>query len=303
MRGPAFLYLVDPMTTVDPTKGGMEDPRSDPASLLVRPHVNRRGRAPAVVIEDIPEELRPAPPRAEDINRSLVEALESARYHEHGFRWDANAVAAVRVGTIFEIARWRVPARHVGILDHIDTHFGLTIAISEENFLDIALDLPWQPWLHEVLGVKLRWWLRVESTRNLEEPSPVVLVDPSELPGTPFFELPTWSDQRFGYNYHGRRPLRLLVPERSTVRLFFGLEMPPEEDKAASSRSVSLDIKALYSSGALSAIGAQLPEGWSPETKALDVGSSGPSFAGRIIGTIQAYKDNPGAVEAARRGL
>jgi len=314
---------VDPRKAVLPLLKKHTDPRRGEEVLRVRSPMPSRGRHLPLELEDSSSGFV-APPRRDAINGAPAERLESARYQEHMFRWTPAMVnaAAAAGARVFEIARWHVPARHLGILDHIDTHFGVTILTDDRNPLDIGIDLPWQPWLHEVLGLGLRWWLRLESRRELEELGPVALNTPEDLPGAALPELPTWNDQRFGWNYHGRRPLRILVEEQSALRLFVGAETVPPmagaEMKTTSSSTNALGFSrddlervalfmgansALPSSASTAAIAAEPLEGEVPKAAAAAVAEEGPSFAGRLIGTIQLYRDNPGAIEAARRGL
>lgn len=325
---PEFVYLDDPMANPDHDRDARTDPR-DPAEVLtVRSPVRARKRHLAVVPGSVSDRFV-APPASERFNRAPAELLENARYHEHGFRWTAAAIGSLVTQSIVEIARWHVPARHLGIIDHIDTHLGLTLEIGADPpaFLDLAIDLPWQPWLHEVLGLTLRWWLRVEAQREIEEVAAVALNTVNELPGSPLPELATWTDQRFGYNYHGKRPLRILIPERTTVRLFVGADDRPRPPPGGGDvlAKVAGGLSSLYvsedrirSSGLLEALNLKIPSPAAPESGeeidlemiAMETAAAaaaeqqaGFNVAGRIIGTIQFYRDNPAALEAARRGL
>ena len=318
-----FLLQIDPRKAVQPFLRQRTDPRTAEEVLRVRSPMTSRGYHLPLELEDTSADFR-APPKRDAINGAPGERLESARYQEHMFRWTPAMVnaAAAAGARVFEIARWHVPARHLGILDHIDTHFGVTILTDDRNPLDIGIDLPWQPWLHEVLGLGLRWWLRLESRRELEELGPVALTTPDDLPGAALPELPTWNDQRFGWNYHGRRPLRILIEEQSSLRLFVGAETVPPPAAAAAMTTTSSSTNALGFSRddlervalfmgmnadlpsvtSTAAIAAEPLEGV-PRAAAAAVAEEGPSFAGRLIGTIQLYRDNPGAIAAARRGL
>jgi len=322
---PELVYLEDPMANPDHDRAARTDPR-DPAEVIpVRSPVRARKPHLAVVPGSVSDRFR-APPEAERLNRAVAELLENARYHEHGFRWTAAAILTLTTQQIVEIARWHVPARHLGIIDHIDTHIGLTLEVGEATFLDIAIDLPWQPWLHEVLGLSLRWWLRLEAERDIEEITAVALNSEYELPGSALPELATWTDQRYGFNYHGRRPLRILVPEKTTARLFVGAEgRPPRPPPigemvigsggGGTSRLQITDAQ-IRATGIFPTFGMAPPgppelltegfaEGFKLSAMASEVQqqAAGMNLAGRIIGTLQFYRDNPAALEAARRGL
>lgn len=310
------LLQEDPRRSVRPFKLRETDPRTGAEVLRVRSPMPSRGAHDAIEEGDASSGFV-SPPAADRINRAPAEMLESARYQEHAFRWtpaEVNAAAAAGA-RVFEIARWHVPARCLGILDHIDTHFGVTLLTEDRNPLDIGINLPWQPWLHEVLGLRLRWWLRVESRRELEETAAVALVSSAELPGAALPELPTWNDQRFGFNYHGRRPLRICLPELSCARLFVGAESMEPPALMKSSSPFAISRVAVQRAGLFQGLNADLPslqvsasalaeplEG-EPRAAAAAAAEEGPSFAGRLIGTIQLYRDNPAALEAARRGL
>jgi hypothetical protein len=309
------LLQEDPRRAVRPLAKRHTDPRTGAEVLRVRSAMPSRGTHDAIEEGEASSSFV-ARPQSEMVNRAPAELLESARYQEHAFRWTPAMVNALTGESILEIARWHVPARHLGILDHIDTHFGVTLLTDDRNPLDIGINLPWQPWLHEVLGLRLRWWLRLEARRELEERSPVALFSPNELPGAALPELPTWTDQRFGWNYHGRRPLRILILEQTALRLFVGAESQPAAlMKSSSSSPFAFTRDAIQRAALFQGLNADLP----PYSMAAEVVSEplegelraaaaaeaeeGPSFAGRLIGTIQLYRDNPGAIEAARRGL
>lgn len=311
------LLQEDPRRAVRPLAKRHTDPRTGAEVLRVRSAMPSRGTHDAIEDGEASSSFV-ARPQSEMINRAPSELLESARYQEHAFRWTPAEVNALTGESILEIARWHVPARHLGILDHIDTHFGVTLLTEDRTPLDIGINLPWQPWLHEVLGLNLRWWLRLEARRELEERSPVALFSPAELPGSALPELPTWSDQRFGWNYHGRRPLRILILEQTALRLFVGAESKPRPGdimKSSSSSPFAFSRAAVQAAALYQGLNAELPrspasaeiavEPLEGEIRAAAVAApeEGPSFAGRLIGTIQLYRDNPGAIEAARRGL
>jgi len=144
----------------------------------------------------------------------------------------------------------------------------------------------------------------------------VFLRGPYELPGYACPELSTWNDQRFGWAYHGRQPLRLLVPEGHTARLFCGLEFKPAPeggDVLAKSEERSAFWRDPKSPGAQAAIQVVAPGFLSPvppvegaEARAAimsEIDDSGIALAGRLIGTIQTYRESRLATEAARRGL
>jgi len=319
---PLFVYLRDPMSRTDHDRANWIDPRTAGEVLTMRPKLKGRGRR-AVVPEW--SSAWPPPPAREEINRSIVERLESARYQEHGFRWSAaNLDTLPAWASALELARWRVPARHLGIVDHIDTHLGLSIPTEGGPDLELALDLPWQPWLHEIL-IHLRWWLRLESIRAEEELEPAIATAYS-MPGAPLLELNTWTDQRFAFNYHGRRPLRLLIPEQTVLRLFVGPDpyyvppTPPIISAASSPSSPSsspawprltysaalerglLDLLRV-SSGQAGGVDASAVVARAAVAAAAEEERNIINLAGRIIGTIQFYRDNSFAIEAARRGL
>lgn len=315
------LLQEDPRRAVRPFIRRDTDPRTGAEVLRVRSAMPSRGTHNAIEEGEASSSFVPRP-EVDRINQAPAELLESARYQEHAFRWTPAMVNALTGGeTVLEIARWHVPARHLGILDHIDTHFGITLVTEDRTPLDIGINLPWQPWLHEVLGLNLRWWLRLEARRELEERSPVALFSPAELPGTALPELPTWNDQRFGWNYHGRRPLRICILEQTALRLFVGSESPPRPPAMlpmmtpSSSSPFAFSRSAVQAAALYQGLNADLPpyspaaaiaeeplEG-EPLAAAIAEPEEGPSFAGRLIGTIQLYRDNPGAIEAARRGL
>lgn len=307
---PDVLSTRDPLD-VDHYRGAREDPR-DAAAVFPPP--------------DVPDPVVRSPSRSENVARPPEPTAEASIYKEHSFRWRARDINLVPADSrVFEIARWRCPSGHLGIISAIATHLAVSIPIEDsENpgaFLEIGLNLPWQPWLHNIFGLPLRWWLRLELTRDREELSPVVLRGPHELPGYAFPELPTWTDQRFAWHWHGREPLRLLVPESHTARLFFGLDLvpvrPPVGDmKIEGTRRSALWIDpnsdaakraiAIASQGAIeptqpSAAPAIAEEG---AVKGLsEPDDSGLAIAGRLIGTLQTYRASKDAIEAARRGM
>jgi hypothetical protein len=267
---------------------------------------------------DVPDPPIGSPSPRENPRRGPEPYPESAVYKEHSFRWRARDLNQLSPDfSVIEIARWHCPSGHLGIISSIATHLGLSIPIDDSDppaALEIALDLPWQPWIMQLLGLPLRWWLRLEPQKELVELAPITLRRPEELPGYPFPELPTWNDQRFGWAYHGTQPLRLLVPEGHTARLFVGLEYTPRPEdlaKLADERRSSFwrDPK---STGAQAAIQVVAP-GFPPfaaaeggESKAAIkavIDDSGIGMAGRLIGTIQSYRESRLATEAARRGL
>lgn len=316
-----------------------------PGDPLAIDHYSKVERDPRDCAQVFPPDAIPfptvdQPAPAEKGARSPEPYGESAHYREHSFRWRARDLNALAPGyDVIEIARWHCPNGHVGIISSIATHLGLSILLAEGDTpipqtLEIGLNLPWQPWLYTVLGVPFRWWLRLESQRENVELYPVALRGVGELPGQPFPELSTWNDLRFGWEYHGREPIRLIVPEGHTVRLFVGLD-----SQAFDPRSSSLVAKASKKTAQLSAslparsdfwIDPTTPEAQQaiavasqgaiePETLAALATSSatrttdvkavvrpddnGLTVAGRLIGTIQTYRVSRNATEAVRRGL
>jgi len=266
----------------------------------------------------IPEIGSPSP--TENPRRGPELYPESATYKEHSFRWRSRDLNALSPDfSVVEIARWHCPNGHLGIISSIATHLGINIPIEGSDppaILEIALDLPWQPWIMQVLGLPLRWWLRLEDQRERVELAPVFLRGPYELPGYACPELSTWNDQRFGWAYHGRQPLRLLVPEGHTARLFCGLDHKPTPeggDVLAKSEKRSSFWRDPKSPGAQAAIQIVAPGFLSPvppvegaEARAAimsEIDDSGIALAGRLIGTIQTYRESRLATEAARRGL
>jgi hypothetical protein len=275
-----------------------------------------------------PEVVSPAP--TENPRRGPESYPEAATYKEHSFRWRSRDLNALSPDfSVVEIARWHCPNGHLGIISSIATHLGINLPIEDSDppaVLEIALDLPWQPWIVQLLGLPLRWWLRLEAQRERVELAPVVLRSPAELPGYPFPELPTWNDQRFGWAYHGLQPLRLLVPEGHTARLFCGLEFKPEggdggggdpeilSGKLPRRSSFWRDPKSPGAQAAIQVVAPGFPpsvesapiaaDGLEPAAAIMaEIDDSGIAIAGRMIGTIQTYRESRLATEAARRGL
>ena len=272
---------------------------------------------------DVPDPAIGSPSPRENPRRGPEPYPESAVYKEHSFRWrsrDLNALSPDFI--VFEIARWHCPAGHLGIISSIATHVGINVPIEGSDppaVLEVALDLPWQPWILQLFGIPFRWWLRLEPKKELVELAPIVLRAPAELPGYAFPELPTWNDQRFGWDYHGAQPLRLLVPEGHTARLFVGAEYKPEvvigDSLAKSERrsGIWVDPKSPGAQAAIQIVAPGFPpyvppapiaEGAEPAAAIMsEIDDSGLSVAGRLIGTIQSYRESRLATEAARRGL
>lgn len=269
---------------------------------------------------DVPDPPIASPSPRENPRRGPESYAEAATYKEHSFRWRSRDLNALSPDfSVVEIARWHCPAGHLGIISSIATHVGINAPIEGSDppaVLEIAFDLPWQPWILQVFGIPFRWWLRLEPQKELVELAPVFLRSWQELPGYAFPELPTWNDQRFGWAYHGDQPLRLLVPEGHTARLFCGLEftIPPDVgDVLAASEKRSAFWRDPKSPGAQAAIQIVAP-GFPPyvppaegvalaaATRAV-IDDSGIALAGRLIGTIQSYRESRLATEAARRGL
>lgn len=305
---PDILSTGDPLA-IDHHRLNREDPRGD--SAVFPP-------------DDVPIPEVGSPSPVENVQRTPEPSAEAATYKEQTCRWRAHDVNSAPAGAqIFEIARWRCPAGHLGIISAIETHLAISIPIDGAGTLEIALDLPWQPWLHLLFGLPFRWWLRLEDTRAGEELAPVILRGDGELPGHPFPELPTWNDQRFGWHYHGRQPLRLLVPEGHTARLFFGIEGNPRAlalSKAAlalggdtpSPWKIDPNSPAAQKAIAIASQGAIVPSPTPSGDAAIAaamvepravIDDSGIGFAGRLIGTLQTYRASRNATEAARRGL
>lgn len=268
---------------------------------------------------DVPDPEIGSPVPTENPRRGPELYPESSVYKEHSFRWRSRDLNALSPDfPVVEIARWHCPNGHLGIISSIATHIGINVPIEGSDppaILEIALDLPWQPWLYMVLGLPLRWWLRLEDQRERVELAPVFLRSWQELPGYAFPELPTWNDQRFAWCWHGPQPLRLLVPEGHTVRLFCGLESirPPSGGAVlAGSETRSAfwrDPKSPAAQAAIQVVapGFLLPvppvEGAEFKASIIIEDDSGISLAGRLIGTIQTYRESRLATEAARRGL
>lgn len=274
----------------------------------------------------LPEVETPSP--IENVKRTPDPFAESAMYKEHGFRWRARDMNSLPAdASIVEIARWRCPAGHVGIVSHVATHFAIAIDVDETNpdspVLEIGLNLPNQPWLHDILplgdppgSARLRWWLRLESRREREQLAAVWLRGASELPGQPFPELATWTDQRFAWHWHGREPLRLLVPEAHTLRLFVGLDQDPRPPsggemiaKLGTGSKFAIDVHGKAATSAIAVAAPDLPFEPSPtssEARAearASIEDTGVTVAGRLIGTLQTYREARAAIEAVRRGL
>lgn len=268
---------------------------------------------------DVPDPEVGSPPPPENPRRGPEAYPESATYKEHSFRWrqrDLNVLSPDF--SVVEIARWHCPNGHLGIISSISTYVGLGVPIEGSDppaWLEIGLTLPWQPWIFSVLGLPLRWWLRLEAQRERVELAPVALRAPEELPGYPLPELPTWNDQRFGWCWHGPQPLRLLVPEGHTARLFCGLEFKPPPDggdvlaKLEGRSAFWRDPTSPAAKAAIEIIAPGIPLPVPAElveplaaTRA-EIDDSGIGFAGRLIGTLQTYRESRLATEAARRGL
>ncbi len=270
---------------------------------------------------DVPDPQVASPSPPENPRRGPESYPESAVYKEHSFRWRSRDLNELSPDfSVVEIARWHCPSGHLGIISSIATHLGINVPIDDPlnpgAILEIALDVPWQPWLYQVFGLPFRWWLRLEAQRERVELAPVFLRSPDELPGYPFPELPTWNDQRFAWCWHGPQPLRLLVPEGHTARLFCGLEFKPAPeggDVLAKSEKRSAfwrDPKSPAAQAAIQVVAPGFPSPVPPvegaEARAAvmaEIDDSGIAIAGRLIGTIQTYRESRLATEAARRGL
>ena len=165
----------------------------------------------------------------ERFENSPAESIRSTKFTESVFRWTADRVEAVQPAFWFEIARFRCPIGVLGIISRLWTHLHYYKAGENGDAIDRCLNDPACPWQHEnflpgQLGFKLRWHLRVESIRTIFDPlEPLYFITPDELPGLPFGEDPTWTDQRYAWGNHARN-VRLIVPEGHTVRMFVGLE-------------------------------------------------------------------------------
>jgi hypothetical protein len=277
--------------------------------------------SPAAVFPppDVPDPTIGSPSPTENPRRGPESYPESAVYKEQSFRWRARDINALSPDfSVFEIARWHCPNGHLGIISSIATHFAISAAIEGSDppaYLEIALDVPWQPWLMEIFGIPFRWWLRFEPQRERVELAPVVLRSWQELPGYACPELPTWNDQRFAWCWHGPQPLRLLVPEGHTARLFFGAEFRPAPDsgdmaKGAKHGALWIDPTSPAAQSAIQVVAPGFPspvppaEGAEPKAAIMsEINDSGLAAAGRLIGTIQTYRESRLATEAARRGL
>jgi len=280
-----------------------------------------RGASAVFPPPDVPLPEVATPSGAENWKRTPEPYPESAIYKEASFRWRSRDLNALSPDfSIVEIARWRCPSGHLGIISSIATHLGINISTNDpENpgaVLEIALDLPWQPWIWQVFGIPFRWWLRLEDTRDREELAPVTLRDAYELPGYAFPELPTWNDQRFGWAYHGLQPLRLLVPESHTVRLFCGMEsrrpmIGGDSSKEIARSAFHVDPLSFGAQAAIQIVAPGFPPFGASEKAAAEaaaavsseIDDNGIAIAGRLIGTLKTYRASRGATEAARRGL
>jgi hypothetical protein len=298
---------------------------ADPERIMYDELNTQDPASPAAVFPppDVPDPEIGSPSPTENPRRGPESYPESAVYKEHSFRWRSRDLNALSPDfSVVEIARWHCPNGHLGIISSIATHLGINIPLEDSDppaILEIALDLPWQPWIMQLFGLPFRWWLRLEDQREGVELAPVFLRSWQELPGYACPELPTWTDQRFGWCYHGPQPLRLLVPEGHTARLFCGLEEKP----ASSGGTIAKGERkhgALWvdptSPGAQAAIQIVAPgfppyvppaaaaEGADPSAAIMsEIDDSGIAIAGRLIGTLQTYRESRLATEAARRGL
>ena len=158
-----------------------------------------------------------------------AESIASTKYYESVFRWTPAQIAAAQPAFWFEIARMRVPPSALGIITRLWTHIGYIADLGDGETERIPLNDPSEPWKHEafidnVYGFRLRWRLQLESIRWRDDPvAPLYFIQEAELPGLPWGQDPTWTDQRYAWGNHARN-VRLIVPENHTVRLFVGID-------------------------------------------------------------------------------
>jgi hypothetical protein len=248
------------------------------------------------------------------------------------FRWPTYAMNLLPfAANVIEIARFHVPAGHVGFITTIWTSVVAWLGEGGQPF-PISLNLPLTPWVFELLGLRLRYWLRLEGTRQLEPILPIVLATANELPGHPFEPQPTWTDNRYSWGWN-HPPFKLFVPERMTLRLFVGADLqcnrynpcpdgyrcklgecipnPTDEMKAAglpkpmkwvTTEQLEWTARALQdvpTPGAARVSVAAL-EGAAAAAIGSVAGQSGIELAGRLAGYTQSYADNIAATENSR---
>lgn len=302
---PEFMQIPDPLLEQDHTRDNRIDPRlasevlpfaADLASDRFRAESNEAGRRPP------------------------VDGPASMRYVESSFKWSAAEVGAkilLGYSTYFELARFFVPPGCFGVIDHIDTHFGLSIPVDEDLPVrvcptEISFDRPEQPYLIESLyslkyggwnvATGVRWLLRLVSKRAQDPGAPQTAFRYQGMSGQTFPDLAEWYDQRFAWG-RTREPLRLLVPEDHTVELWVGSR---SDALAVTEETLSLDSVEILGTHTFKNILNQLGSPLANMDLTIAIGYERANLvnvAGRLIGTVQPYRDNPAALANSTRGL
>jgi len=309
---PEFTIVPDPLTEADHARAWRIDPRT--AEEVI----------PTPVPPASASSLFVPPSQAEDRLAPPEEQPQAAQYHEHGFRWSAYDIEVANTGgnvaAFLEVSRWKVPDGCFGVISHIDTHFGLSVAVLEDDGRivpnEISFDVPEQPFLlNSLYGLVygnymggfstaqsgVRWILRLESNGRTEEGAPRGVANSFALPGAPYLPLAEWRDMRFAWG-RSREPLRLLVPEGHTARLFVGPDVRP----GAAEQTLVMTVADVAGTSTFQNVIVLLGIPWSELALALVpayLRVNMTNVAGRIVGTIQSYRDNPEARRLARRGL
>lgn len=308
---PELTIVPDPLTEGDHARANRVDPSL--AEDVIPSPVPPESASPAFV----------APPTG--TLQQPEEQPQAARYHESMFRWTSFAIhdANSRGSAIWlELARWTVPNGMFGIISHIDTHFGLSIPMLEDDgrsvpnefsfdhpdkafLIDSLYALKWGDyawsggWEYARSGIC--WLLRLESTGRIEEGHPLGVTAYNSVPGVPFPPLAGWDDLRFAWG-RSREPLRLLVPEGHTVRLYVGPRIFPgmAEQNLVLTPAMILGTRTFANIlGALGYVFSELAINLDPDYEEANCAN----VAGRIVGTLQSYDKNPEAYRLARRGL
>lgn len=288
----------------------------------------RRNPALALVSDfdlPTPEELKNQPPHEQ--GRGLLR-------QDQWFRWPPSVLKTLPGNAnVIEIARFHVPAGHVGFITQIWTSLVAWVGGDPIPF-PISLNLPLTPWVVNLIG-RLRYWLRLEGTRRVDPVNPIVLGGPAQqLPGQPFAPLATWDDNRFAWGWN-HPPFKLFVPERCTLRLFIGPDLqcnrynpcpdgyrcklgeciyvgpsspmaaamepppvPPAPFGLTPEQMAALK-SALWSPGATSRVMGSVPVATAAAIGSV-VEDTGLEIAGRLAGYTQSYSDNIAATENSR---
>lgn len=294
---------------IEPRKVFVPEFRRNPALSLVRDFD-----------PPTPEQLRNQPPHEQ--GRGLLR-------QDQWFRWPPYAMNSLPANAnVIEIARFHVPAGHVGFVTHIWTSIVAWVDGEEPGtYFPISLNLPLTPWVVQLLG-RLRYWLRLEGMRQNEPVAPIVIGGPAQqLPGQPFAPLATWDDNRFSWGWN-HPPFKLFVPERCTLRLFIGPDLQcnlfnpcPDDYRCKLGECIYVGPIALAKSGG--GLFSISPDKAARLVSALAPGSTGAKvlgpaalaepmavtgvvseggleIAGRLAGYTQSYSDNIAATENSR---